>query len=161
MPRLGAVEFVDSGENVVINSKISAVALYKTLSGIQKLDLVYDAKFETDKDISKTVSKIVPTISVSSFKVKAGKDLEISFALGYKILYEKTQVEKYVKSFEVKQEKQQDDSAVRVYILKESQDLFEVAKALNVKPEVIAEQNEVDGVLESGQKVYIYSPLNI
>ena len=160
MPRLESVEFVDGGENVVINSKISAIALYKTLNGIQKLDLVYDAKFETDKDISKAVSKIVPTISVSSFKVKAGKDLETSFSLGYKILYEKTQVEKYVKSFEMKQEKQQDDSAVRVYILKESQDLFEVAKVLNVKPEIIAEQNEVDGVLESGQKVYIYSPLN-
>jgi hypothetical protein len=76
-------------------------------------------------------------------------------------LYEKISLEKYVKSFELKQEKNKDDSAVKVYILKENKSLFEVAKALNVRPEIIAQQNEVDDVFEAGQKIYIYSPLNI
>lgn len=161
MPKFENVEFEDNGEMVLINSKISAVGLYRTSRGIEKLALSYDVKFETDKDISKLVSKVIPTIAVSSFKVKAGKDLEVSFSLGYKILYEKTSLEKYVKSFELKQEKNKDDSAVKVYILKENKSLFEVAKALNVRPEIIAQQNEVDDVFEAGQKIYIYSPLNI
>lgn len=161
MPKFEQVEFEDKGETVLINSKISAVGLYRTSKGIEKLGLSYDVKFETDKDISKEVSKIVPTIAVSAFKVKAGKDLEVSLSLGYKVLYEKTNLEKYVKNFELKHEKVQDDSAVKVYILKEDKSLFEVAKALNVRPEVIAEQNEVDDVFEAGQKIYIYSPLNI
>ena len=161
MPKFEAVEFEDKGETVLINSKISAVGVYRTSKGLEKLGLVYDVKFETDKEISKQVSKIVPTIAVSNFKVKAGKDLEVSFSLGYKVLYEKTKIEKYVKNFELKQEKVQDDSAIKVYILKENKTLFEVSKALNVRPEIVAGQNEVDDVFEAGQKIYIYSPLNI
>ena len=71
----------------------------------------------------------------------------------------KNKCEKYVKTVEIKSEKDEDNSAVKVYITKESQSVFDIAKALNVKPEVILEQNEVDDVFEVGQKVYVYSPI--
>ena len=161
MPTLTNVVCEEVDNSVVINAKINAVAIYKTSNGLEKLNLSYIVKYDTNKETLKRISKIISTISINSYKVKAGKDLEVSFGIGYKMLYEKSTCEKYVKSYETKQEKQQDNSAVRVYVLKENQSIFDVAKVLNVKPEVIAEQNEVDGVFESGQKVYIYSPLNM
>lgn len=161
MPKLNDIVCEEDESRVVIKANIEAVAVYKTTSGVEKLNLSYNVKYDTNKELSKKISNVISTISINSFKVKAGKDLEVSFAIGYKMLYEKSTYEKYVKSYEIKQEKQLDDAAVKVYILKEKQSIFDVAKALNVKPEIIAEQNEVDDVFESGQKVYIYSPLNV
>ena len=36
-----------------------------------------------------------------------------------------------------------------------------IAKALNVAPELITSQNEVSDYFEVGQKVYVYCPLNM
>ncbi len=161
LPSFDNVTFVDNGETAIVSANLCAVAVYKTMSGFEKLDLCYDVKFETEKDISKTIDRVVTTVMVSNFKIKAGKDLEVSFSVGYKLLFAKHSCEKYVKSFDVKAEKNQDDAAVKVYVLKDDQNLFEVAKVLNVRPEVILEQNEVDDCFEAGQKIYVYNPLNL
>ena len=39
--------------------------------------------------------------------------------------------------------------------------LFDVAKSLNVRPETITSQNEVAEIFEQGEKIYIYSPVNL
>ena len=64
-------------------------------------------------------------------------------------------------SYEVLNEKPENVNGVKVYITSGGDTLFEVAKAVNVKPEVIAEQNQVDGIFEGGEKIYIYSPINL
>ena len=159
LPKIEVVELVDNAENASILSKISAVGVYKTSKGLEKMDLSYDIKFDTDKEITKNMTKVIPTVSISSFKVKAGKDLEISFSIGYKMMFEKTECDKYVKSYEIKSPKELDRSAVKVYITKSNQSVFDVAKAINVRPEVILEQNEIDDVFDVEQKVYVYSPI--
>ena len=45
---------------------------------------------------------------------------------------------------------------------KEGEDIFDVARALCVKPEVIESQNEVvDGKFSGGTRVFVYSPINV
>lgn len=161
LPRFENLTFVDNGETACLNATLSAVAVYRTSQGLEKLDLKYDVRFETEKDISKVLENVVTTAMISTFKIKAGKDLEVTFSVGYKFLFAKKNCEKYVKSIDIKKEKAQDNSAIKVYVLKTEQSLFDVARALNVRPEVVAEQNEVDDCFETGQKVYVYSPLNV
>jgi len=159
-PKINVEQIDDVGEKVVTYATIKAVAIYKTTDGISKLDLKYETRFEAEKDINKSVKNVVASVIVSAFKVKAGKDLETTFFVDYKYEFEKRSTEKYVKSYEIGQEKSGADSAIKVYVTKGEQTLFDVAKTLNVRPEIIADQNEVSDVFEAGQKVYVYSPLN-
>ena len=69
--------------------------------------------------------------------------------------------EKYVKSFERLKEKDDQDAGIKVYVVKENQSVFDISKALNVTPELVTSQNEVNDSFETGQKVYVYCPLNL
>lgn len=160
-PQVKILELQDLGEKIVVNAQICALAVYKTTSSVSKIDLVYETKFETDKDIVKKLKNVESFASVSAFKVKAGKDLESAFLVEYKFEFEKENSEKFVKSFEVLQEKEVCDAGVKVYVARENQSVFDVAKALNVMPELITSQTEVDGCFETGQKVFVYCPLNL
>lgn len=159
-PVVKILEVEDLGEKLSVNAEINALALYKTQTSVQKMELKYETHFETEKEISKKVKTVSASAAVSAFKVKAGKDLESAFALEYKFEYFKETAEKFVKSFEEKQEKLNVDAGVKVYITRENQTLFDVAKALNIKPELIKSQMEVDDIFEAGEKIFVYSPLN-
>lgn len=151
----------DLGEKISIIAEIRANAIYKTQSSFENIDLVYETRYETEKEISKHLKSTRASAVVSAFKVKAGKDLESAFQLEYEFEFEKEKTEKFVKGFEVVKEKNSLDAGVKVYITRKNQTVFEVAKALNVQPELISMQNEVGDYFESGQKVFVYCPLNI
>ena len=160
-PSVEILDFEDKGDKVFVVAKIKALAIYKTQNSLEKIDLGYETRFETDKDISKRLKNVKAFASVSAFKVKAGKDLESAFSVEYKFDYEKEYSEKYVKGFERIKEKTNQDAGVKVYVVKENQSVFDIAKALNVAPELITSQNEVSDYFEAGQKVYVYCPLNM
>lgn len=68
----------------------------------------------------------------------------------------------FVKSIEEKEEKVKSNSAIRVYVTKEGEDLFAVAKAISMKPEDILMQNPgVTENLENGTRLVVYSGLNL
>lgn len=160
-PVVKITEVTDLGDKLNVNAEIHTLAVYKTQTSIQKLELKFDTHFESDKEISKKIKAVSASASVSAFKVKAGKDLESAFAVEYKFEYKKESAEKFVKSFEEKQEKVNTDAGVKVYVTRENQTIFDVAKVLNVKPELIKSQMEVDDIFEAGQKVFVYCPLNL
>ena len=159
-PVIKVLDVQDKGERALISSEIRALAIYKTQNSLEKIDLVYETKFEADKEISKNIKNVKAFAAVSAFKVKAGKDLESAFKVEYKINFEKESAEKFVKSYDILKEKNDVDAGVKVYVVKENQTIFEVAKALNVSPELIVSQNEVNDYFEKGQKVFVYCPLN-
>ena len=123
---------------------------------------LYDTTDEIpEKENAKKLCKISASAAVSAFKVKAGKDLECAFSVEYKFEYKKEKSEKFVKSFEISKEKESCDAGVKVYVTRENQSVFEVSKALNVRPELITSQMEVSDCFEAGQKVFVYCPLNL
>ena len=160
-PTLKVVEVEDKGDKLLVVSEISALALYKTQTSAEKLELNYETRFETAKDLGKKPSGVEALVAVSAYKVKAGKDLESAFSVEYKFNYEKQTSEKFVKSFDLAQEKEKHDAGVKVYVARANQSVFDVAKTLNVRPELIKSQMEVNDYFEAGQKVYVYCPLNI
>ena len=116
-------------------------------------------------DIAGEDVQILRSVDVSaqivSFKVKAGKDLEVNFKLNYVAKFEKEVSQKFIKSFELKGEKENKFYGIKVYISKQGQTVFDIAKVLNVTPETISAQNQVEDVFEQGQKIYVYSPVNL
>ncbi len=160
-PSLRIVDYQEGDGKLIVNAEINALVIYKTETSLEKLTLVHETRFETDKDETKILNKISATAAVSAFKVKAGKDLECAFSVEYKFEYKKEKSEKFVKSFELAREKEDTDAGVKVYVTRENQSVFEVAKALNVRPELIRLQMEVGDSFEAGQKVFVYCPLNL
>ena len=96
-----------------------------------------------------------------SFKVKAGKEIEVSLKIGAHSSVVNYVFERYVKAYDIVSEKESEDAGIKVYIARQNQNLFDIAKALNVSPELICSQNEVEDVFEEGQKIYVYSPINL
>lgn len=160
-PEIKILEMKDLGEKISVTAQINALCVYKTTTSVANLDLSYETHFETEKDLTKKLKNVEASGTVSAFKVKAGKDLESAFLVEYKFEFEKETNEKYVKNFDVSGEKKVVDAGVRVYVARENQTVFDVAKALGVMPELISAQTEVDGVFEKGQKIFVYCPLNL
>ena len=160
-PCVNILDVQDLEEKVVVQAEIKALALYKTQTSVEKLDLRYETRFEISKEINKKLAKVSASAFVSAFKVKAGKDLECAFSVEYKFEYEKISELKFVKTYNILEEKELSEAGVRVYVTRENQSLFDVARALNVRPELISSQMEVKDPFESGQKVFVYCPLNI
>jgi len=98
---------------------------------------------------------------VVSYKLR-GKEIEVTLELNIK--YKKQTIEyiPYLSSIEEKEQKQQNQSAIRVYITSDSEDLYKVAKAMNVRPETIASQNNIEGEhISQNSRLVVYSPLDI
>ena len=145
---------------VVVEGKIFAYALYKSGEEIKKLDISCLFKTEVEKEANEIYDDSNFVAEISSFKVKAGKELETAIKLTTCVSLKKCLSETFVKSFEIKDSKPVDEGGIKVYVAHEGETVFDVAKVLSVRPEIIEEQNEIDGVFEQGEKIYVYSPIN-
>lgn len=160
-PKIELVRIDNLCEKSEICAKLNAYALYKSKEGIERLDVSSDIKFEMINQSNVFVDEVVLLCEIVSAKVKAGKEIEVVFKANCHAVLACQISSVFVKSFEIADEKTDEDAGIKVYIAKQNQTVFEVAKALNVKPELIYAQNEVDDTFEAGQKVYVYSPINL
>ena len=69
-------------DKVVIDFSISAFALYKSGACVKRLEVSHIAKFEFEKTGEEFVDDVRLVAEISSFKVKAGKELEVAFKVG-------------------------------------------------------------------------------
>ena len=148
-------------DKIIVTSEVSAFALYKTTNGTNTIEVRHETGFEIEAKEGLSIGNIDLNAKINSFKVKAGKELEVVFNLDYNVCYVSCVTSRFVKKYEEKTQKSADDYGVRVYITKKGQTLFEVAKILNIKPEIIESQNVIDGAFEQGQRIYVYSPINL
>ncbi len=154
-------EVILTNDKAVIDFTVSAFALYKSGENVKRLDVSHLAKFEFDKTQEEFVEDVRLIAEISSFKVKAGKELEVAFKVSAEVKKSTEVSEKFVKSYEIKEVKNISNDGIKVYVTRAGETLFDVAKVLCVRPEIIEEQNQIDGVFEEGEKIYVYSPINI
>ncbi len=156
--RLESTEMIAGKQ--IISGQISSLIIYKTAEGnIFSKKQLFPAKIEVGAEENKTLRNFDASVLVSSFKVKAGKDLEIVFALLGTVSFSSEVSEKYVKSYELEAEKNTGFTGIKVYVTAAGESVFEVARNLNVTPEMILSQNEVSGDFEGGEKIYVYCPV--
>ena len=149
------------GEKFFVLGKIESLVIFKSTDDISAFTSYQETKLEISAEEKLNLKNLEVAVSVASFKVKAGKDLEIMFNLVCTAKFETENSQKYVKSFEKKAEKIENFSGIRVYVSAGNENLFDVARNLNVRPELISSQNDVSGIFEQGEKIYVYSPLNL
>lgn len=145
----------------VISGEVSVLTIYKSTDGVGSYVSSKEAKVETDPCENLNLEDVKSNVQVTSFKVKAGKDLEVMLSLNLNAKFETELAEKYVKGYEIKSEKQDNFSGIKVYVTSGGETLFDAARNLNVRPELISSQNEISGNFESGEKIYVYAPLNL
>ena len=99
---------------------------------------------------------------LTSAKLRGQKEIECVFEV---IAYYKKQSTNYItflSSIEEVEDKAQTESAIKVYVVKEGEDLFSVAKAISVRPIDIVDQNPIiANGLNAGARLIVYSPLDI
>ncbi len=161
MPKVTIKEIVEQDAKSIILAEVSAFALYKSGENIKRLDVIHETKFEVQKEAEEIADGAKIYAQISSFKVKAGKELEVAFKIEGSVDFSNMVSNSFVKSFEIKAEKPQSEGGIKVYVASKGETIFDVARVLSVRPETILEQNEVDGVFEQGEKIYVYSPINI
>ena len=144
-----------------INGTISADALYNANEQISKLEVKLPVKIEIIKEQNELMGGINVIPEITSYKVKAGKNLEVVCVLNYSVTFERNICSEFVKSYEIKGEKNEAQGGIKIYVTSQGETLFDVAKCLNVRPETITSQNEVLDTFEQGEKIYIYSPINL
>ena len=161
LPKFEIESVEDTDGKGYISGEISADAVYKAGDEISTLPAKLKVKIEIIKESNELLGKINVIPEITSYKVKAGKNLEVVFVLNYSVVFEKDICTEFVKSYEIKGEKNENQSGIKIYVTSQGETLFDVAKCLNVRPETIQNQNEVLDTFEQGEKIYIYSPINL
>ncbi len=101
-------------------------------------------------------------VKINNSKLHGKKDVEIIAELFVEYKKYSKEFVSFVSSIEEMEDKTPSASAIRVYIVKEGESLFNVAKALSVRPQDILTQNpSLDGNVCEGTRLVIYSPLDI
>lgn len=77
----------------------------------------------------------------TSFKNKAGRELNLTFELGAMCDISCLNVENYISSCEELEEKHLADHSIIIYMPKENESVYEISKKLNVSPDVMLAQN--------------------
>lgn len=143
---------------------VCAKLIYKNneIEEIESKDITCPFISKSDTELAGKLDKTNIKATVSSVKIRSGKEIEVVLELVQGIESTSDEYLEFIKSVEELDDKKGNDSAITIYVTKENEKLFDVAKALNVMPEVITSQNEiVDGKFASGQRVFVYSPLNV
>ncbi|MBQ8426067.1 MAG: DUF3794 domain-containing protein [Clostridia bacterium] len=157
--KLDSIEELE--EKSLLTGTITSDAVYRADEKLSTIQTSLPIKIEIPRNIGEVVGKVNTALEITSFKVKAGKFLEVVYILNYSVIFENTISTKFVKSYELKSEKNINTSGIKLYITSQGETLFDVAKKLNVKPDIITNQNEVFDTFEQGEKIYIYSPINL
>ena len=160
-PKFVVKQVTEEGDKAVVEGEILAKALYTANAEHCVLEIKTDVKFEIEKEAVEKLGAIYAIVQVATHKVKAGKELETTFKLEYQAEIETCASFNYVEKFEAIKAKRAEQGGIKVYVTKQGETLFDVAKVLSVKPEVIASQNENLDVFESGEKIYVYSQVNL
>ncbi len=98
---------------------------------------------------------------VTNVRLRSATEVEVTAAINASYHNTKTDYVSSVCEIEEVEDKPQKTSAIRVYVVKENEDLFAVAKNLNMRPDAILAQNPgLDEGVEAGTRVVVYSQLS-
>lgn len=174
-----SIEIPENAQDVLYVSKVDAETTDKTqtengtiLNGAIMVDatLLYGEDAEVLKgfapfsilvpDAKADAEYFVSAVLVSSKFKQNELELEVMVNVQYKTT-EKEYIG-FVKSIEEKDEKQKSNAGIRVYVTRDGEDLFSVAKAISMKPEDILSQNpEISNEIEDGTRLVVYCGLNL
>ena len=115
--------------------------------------------FKEFNDINSDKVKI--EAKIVSHKLKNERELDVNLQLNYYFKEVKEDYVTFVSNIEELEDKEIIDEAIVVYVVKKGETLFDIAKKLNISPEDIKEQNELESEeLEEGLRLTLYIPID-
>lgn len=119
------------------------------------------APFSIEMDDVSSENEFSIAEKLGSVKRNSNLELDLDMSLFITSKGIKKEYVGFVKNVEEKEEKQKSDAGIRVYIIKEGEDIFSVAKAVSVRPETILSQNpEAKEVFEEGTRLVLFNGLD-
>ena len=98
---------------------------------------------------------------ISNFKIRGTSDLEIIAEVHAEIMQEEDYFINFVSNIELIESESQDAAGIMMYVVTENEDMFDVCKALRVRPEQIEEQNGNKTSVQAGDKIFVYLPKSV
>ncbi len=150
--------------NIITEGVVDLTLIYKDNQVEETNSVVLSCPYvsKVDDAVAGGLQDVFVSCNLSSVKIRSGKEVEIVLDLAIASSNSKDEYFEYVKPVTETADREQNSSAVTIYVTKEGESLFNVARALNVLPETINSQNEVvDGKFAGGQRIFVYSPLNV
>ena len=107
-----------------------------------------------------TNAKSVDDVLVDINKLTINKNNEVEIESIVSFVEQKETYIEFVDSMKETERKEEEQSAITVYIAKPNQTIFDVAKALNVLPDSVDTAELIDGKFNGGEKIFVYNPIN-
>lgn len=149
---------------LIIEGVVTASILYRDENGINSIEanLPYSETFALTGDMAFSVEFSADGIVLDiSAKAKRDREIEVSAALSFMTEGESTVVADLISDIAEGAEKEQNKSAVSIFIAEEGEGIWEAAKALSARPDQIAQQNpELELPFKGGEKVIFYRQLS-
>ena len=138
---------IDDDDNDVLNS--------------MDIDVPYSIEFNIGELKSNDQAQVQIDLGDVSVKNKIGKELEILAEVCVNVNIVRDNILAIITKVELGDEKQPKDYALEIYLAKEDQTLWDIAKELNVSVEDLTSQNsELTLPISSGQKIVSYVKRN-
>ena len=150
----------------VDNNKLSiegvanATVVYLTketnaLTAVQ-VEMPFSVEQKVEGDMASVVTLCLSDVNARS---KRGKEIEVSSNLSVYVDMYGMNTMQVISNITMGDEKPKDDCSLYIYIVKDNQTIWDIAKEMNVSEELILEQNpDVELPLRSGEKLVIYNP---
>lgn len=125
---------------LIVEGIVNTDVVYVDENGYNSVRAEVPFSIEIGGDFNEAVRARACATAVSA-RVKRDRELEISVTLGIAVCEYKTVSLSYIKGVTVGEEKEQNTSALSLYIASEGEELWDVSKALTSTPEDILKQN--------------------
>ena len=143
-----------------IEGVANATVVYLTketnaLTAVQ-VEMPFSVEQKVDGNMASVVTLCLSDVNARS---KRGKEIEVSSNLSVYVDMYGMNTMQVISNITMGDEKPKDDCSLYIYIVKDNQTIWDIAKEMNVSEELILEQNpDVELPLRSGEKLVIYNP---
>lgn len=152
-----ARNYIDDGR-LVVEGVADVTVTYYTKETMSATALDIEMPFVVEQKVDGEFASIV-TICVADISAKSrrGKEIDVS---GELYVFADTYSQKdnvIISSLTLGEEKKEDDCSLYIYIVKPGQTVWDIAKEMNISPDVIISQNPgVENGVSVGQRLVIY-----
>lgn len=155
---LEKTSFVDGELTIVgsINQKVIAKNYDNDDIFSTEVVVPFNCQFKTGLEGSSMLSAPMVTVRCTSFKNKAGKELNLTYEINVMSDVIHSKFEDYISECVELSEKTQSEHSIVIYMPKEDERVFDIAKKLSVTPEVLLAQNPGISDNERIEKVVIF-----
>lgn len=152
-------EITDGG--ALVEGVLNADVVYRDENGLNSVRAEVPYSLEIEGDFGDAVKAVCVVESVSA-KARRGSEIDVDATVGILLTCYRTAQAEYISAVEVGAEKEQNTSALSLYIASEGDEMWDVCKALTATPEEVMKQNPaLTTPLNAGDRVIYFRSLSV